>query len=179
MDASEVRGLIDERYGRDYGAAGAANFCEHLACGARTALGFRRADGASLYLEHYLDVPVEAAVSRAFARPVDRAAIVEIGNLIAGGAFEMIALWDTAANDLGGASEVAVATLSRPLRRMFRRIGIPFHELARADAARLGAKAAKWGSYYAQDPRVCAGEIAAGQRAINAFTARRATRSAA
>lgn len=102
-----------------------------------------------------------------------REAIVEIGNLAADNVWSMIALWGEAANDLGGSSEVVVATLTAPLRRMFARMGVPVQELASAKPERLGTDVAAWGSYFALDPVVCAGPIAEGQRAIARFLTRR------
>lgn len=180
MDAMRVRSFVDHSYRRTYGARRVATFSEYLTLGGtcRAALGYRRAGLEPLFLEAYLDVPIENAVSKALCRPVRRDAIVEIGNLAADNAWAMIALWGDAANDLGGTSEVVVATLTSPLRRMFSRIGIPLYQLTRADPARLGDRSSKWGSYYAQDPYVCAGSIADGQRAIAAFLSRRPERAA-
>src|SRR6478736_1820829 len=175
MNAQCVTSFVDEAYRRAYGARRAAVFGDYLSTGSAhcAALGYRRADAEPLFLEAYLDQPVETLVSAAMDRPVAREAIVEIGNLAANNAWSMIALWGEAANDLGGASEVVVATLTAPLRRMFQRIGVPVHRLMAADPAKLGPVAADWGSYYAQDPFICAGPIAEGQRAIASFLARR------
>ena len=142
-------------------------------------MGYRRAGTEPLFLEAYLDKPIETLVSARLRRPIERDAIIEIGNLAASNVWSMIALWGEAANDLGDTSDVVVATLTAPLRRMFARIGVPVHELVEADPAKLGSAAANWGSYYAQDPRVCAGRIAEGQRAIAQFLAKRRRESAA
>lgn len=181
MNSERVRSFVDESYRRAYGSARAAVFDNYLCTGGttRAALGYRRASAGPLFLEAYLDDSIEAHVSAALRRPVNRDAIVEIGNLAANNAWTMIALWGEAANDLGGTSEVVVATLTAPLRRMFARIGVPVHELIRADPAKLGPLAADWGNYYAQDPRVCAGLIAEGQRALVSFQTRRRRESAA
>ncbi|MCJ2186880.1 thermostable hemolysin [Novosphingobium beihaiensis] len=138
----------------------------------RAAMGFRRADSEPLFLERYLDAPVEQAVSAALGRPVARGSIIEIGNLAADDAFSMIELWGSAANDLGADCEVAVATLTAPLRAMFARIGVPLAVLAPAVAERAD-EPDEWGRYYASDPQVCAGVIAQGQAAIARFLARR------
>jgi hypothetical protein len=135
-------------------------------------VGYRRAADEALFLERYLDAPVEELVSRAIGRPTRRENIVEIGNLAADDAFAMIELWGTAANDLGAACEVAVATLTAPLRSMFARIGLPLAVLAPAIIERSD-NPADWGRYYESDPKVCAGVIADGQRAIGAFLSRR------
>jgi hypothetical protein len=177
MDRAQVQAFIEGAFARCYGAAQTAGYSDHLTvrnrAQVRAALGYRRAGTEPLFLEQYLDRPIEECISGVLHRPVERERIIEVGNLAAENAWSMIALWGEAANDLGGSNEVVVATLTAPLRRMFARIGVPVHELAAADPARLGTAAADWGAYYAADPRVCAGEIAEGQRAIAAFLARR------
>lgn len=146
---------------------------------AAAALGYRRAKAEPLFLEAYLDAPIELLASAALGKPVERDQIVEIGNLASDNALAMIELWGAAANDLGGSSEVAVATLTAPLRRMFARIGLSLAVIAPARPERLGAEASDWGSYYALDPQVCVGVIADGQRAIEAFLSRRNRKQAA
>lgn len=138
----------------------------------RAVMGYRRAGEDALFLERYLDAPVEQCVSLALSRPVARANIIEIGSLAADDAFAMVDLWATAANDLGGACEVAVATLTAPLRRMFTRMGVSLHALAPASRERSG-DAQTWGRYYESDPLVCAGIIAQGQHAITTYFASR------
>jgi hypothetical protein len=177
MNPMRVRAFIDEAYLRSYDARIPAGFGDYLVfhdgADERAALGYRRAGEDVLFLERYLDLPVEQAVTAALGRQIARDRIIEIGNLAANNAWAMIALWGRAANDLGASSEVVVATLTGPLRRMFARVGVPVCELAPADPTRLGARAGDWGSYYCTDPWVCAGSIAEGQRAIAAFMARR------
>ncbi len=179
FDRGPAREFVDRVFRRHYGTEGAAGFGTYLVCPAGAALGYRRAGAEPLFLEAYLDAPVEQAVSDAFGRPVARQAIIEIGNLASTNAMAMIDLWGAAANDLGAGGEVVVATLTAPLRRMFRRIGIALHDLGAAEPGRLGTAAGAWGSYYEQDPRVCAGAIAQGQEAIADFLSRRTRRATA
>lgn len=177
MAAMAELSLIRRKYRDVFGASLAPVFASYMHCGARNdrgaALGYQRAGPEPLFLETYLDEPIEIAVSRAFQSVIARDRIIEIGNFAADNALAMAELWGTAANDLGGCGEVAVATLTAPLRRMFARIGLPIHVLAPADPARLGQSARQWGSYYELDPQVCAGRIAEGQLALNAFLQRR------
>lgn len=161
--------LHERRYHAAFGADFRPAFDHWLGSSDRGSLGFRRAAHEPLFVEHYLDAPIELKVSDALGRQVNRDVIVEIGNFAAGNAMAMIDLWGHAANDLGGANEVAVATLTAPLRRMLERVGVPLVELGRARAECLGAAAATWGSYYEQDPRVFAGVIADGQLALSKF----------
>ena len=169
--------LIPRKYHDAFGARMALCFSAFMHCGSSgdsgAALGYERAGEAPLFLEAYLDEPVEQAVSRAFGKHVARDRIVEIGNFAADNSLTMVELWGSAANDLGGSSEIAVATLTAPLRRMFGRIGLPIHVLAPALPHRLGHMACDWGSYYAFDPQVCAGNIAEGHRALTTFLQRR------
>lgn len=182
MDALPTEALIESKYREVFGAAVRPGFATYLDHAPRSdcmaTLGYRRAGCESLGLEIYLDEPIEKVASAAFARSIERAAIVEIGNFAAANAFAMIDLWGAAANDLGASSEVAVATLTEPLRRIFARIGVPIVELANADPARIGG-GSEWGRYYDHDPKVCAGVIVEGQDALARFHARRGAKAAA
>jgi hypothetical protein len=165
--------MIRQRYKDVFGAAISPGFTHYILSGRGASLGYRRAGEETLFVERYLDEPVEAVVGRALLRPVSRSQIIELGNLAATNAIAMIQLWGAAANDLGGLDEIAVATLTAPLRKMFRRIGIPIAVLTHADPERLGASIVDWGTYYAFDPQVCVGAIAEGQAAIEQFLSRR------
>jgi len=177
MDFRRTRAFIERKFWRAYEARDVSEFGDYLAVHRRdaisAALGYRRAGAEPLFLERYLDEPIECAVSAAFGRAIARAGIVEIGNLASDNAWSMIALWGAAANDLGWASEVAVATLTRPLRQMFRRMGVPVKEVAAARPERLNPAADNWGSYFRTDPWICAGWIEDGQRAMSAFLSKR------
>ena len=182
MESTDVP-YVRQRYHEAFGAALTPSFSHWMDKGetgtASAALGYRRAGDEPLFLERYLDEPIEALVSAALSRNVPRGRIVEIGNFAAGNALAMLDLWGAAANDLGSASEVAVATLTAPLRSMFARVGVPIATLAPACANRVGEDLGAWGKYYELDPRVCAGVISQGQQAISAFLARRRKRNAA
>lgn len=176
MAASREIHLVRRRYREMHGACVRPAFgtYQHVERSEqlRAALGFRRAGAEALFLERYLDAPVEQAVSAAFGTSVARDSIIEIGNLAADDAFAMVELWGSVANDLGANCEMAVATLTAPLRAMFARIGVTLTVLAPATAGQVGDPQ-EWGRYYASDPQVCAGIISQGQRAIAAFLARR------
>ena len=134
-------------------------------------LGYRLASEGALFLEAYLPGPIESIVSANFGRPIARNAIVEIGCLAATPTPALLKLWREVAGALRGSHEIAVATVTRPLRMMFSRIGLPLIELAPADPAML-PDASGWGSYYELDPVVCAGSIAIGASALADYRAR-------
>lgn len=183
MPLTKQSELISRKYLDKLGASISPSFsCWHdtEVNGATVAvLGYRRAGPEPLFLEAYLDAPIEDLASLALGRMVARDAIIEIGNLASDNALAMIELWGAAANDLGGEGEVAVATLTAPLRRMFARIGLPISVIAPARIERLETSNGTWGRYYELDPQVCVGVIADGQQAIEAFRARRTRNQAA
>lgn len=125
------------------------------------AVGFRFASLGPLFLEQYLDEPVEAAMSARLAVPTDRAAIAEIGNLASESPGASLFLFLALARHLDqrGCTH-AVATATRQLRRSFARVGFATQPLTRAEPGRLGGGAADWGAYYSRDPEVLAGAIA-------------------
>jgi hypothetical protein len=113
------------------------------------AAGWRGAGEERLFLETYLDAPIETAVARLAGQPVRREAIVEVGNLAAdrpGASIEVILSLARHLDALG--YEWVVFTATHQLISIFRRLGLAPLALAPADPARLGAQAANWGSYY-------------------------------
>jgi hypothetical protein len=125
------------------------------------AVGFRLAAGASLFLERYLDDPIEAALSRAVGAAIPRGGVAEIGGLASQSAGASLFLFMALARYLDQQGcDYAVATATRQLRRTFARVGFSTHRLTAADPARLGPDAKDWGGYYERDPEVLAGAIA-------------------
>lgn len=120
-----------------------------------------------LFLERYLDAPLEGEIARRHARQVPRDAIVEVGNLAATGAASarllIVALTDLLISE--GFQWVAF-TGTRELLNSFQRLGLAPLPLGEADPARLGAEREDWGSYYASRPQVMVGEILPGHRQL-------------
>jgi hypothetical protein len=126
------------------------------------AAGFRLASAGPLFLEQYLDEPVEDVVARRLGAPVARDGVIEIGNLASASPGVSRALFTALAahlRQLGGTH--AVATATRQLRRSFERIRFPVAYLAKAEAGRLEHAGADWGTYYTRDPQVVVGPIGA------------------
>lgn len=171
------RELIRSRYASVHGAASRLDYPRYRAVGQggapRAVLGWRRAESGRLFLETYLDEPVEALVSQALGRPVTRDRIVEIGDHASCSSPATLALWLETARLLSDEAEIGVAVLTAPLRRMFSRIGLPFTAIAPADPARLTCGGRDWGRYYDADPLVCVGEIAAGRAVLDAWASAR------
>ena len=137
------------------------------------AVGIRSADDEALFLEHYLDAPVERTISARSGRimlPPARASLVEIGNLASvnrGASRRLFALLTEYLVDQG--FEWAVFTGCSSLHRMFKTLGIETLTLGRALQSRLPADQQTWGSYYEDSPRVVAGRVGQG---IDAFASR-------
>lgn len=124
------------------------------------AVGWRCAGEDRLFLETYLNEPIEEAVSRLAGQAVRREAIVEVGNLAVdrpGYSVDVILMLAHHLNQLG--YEWVVFTATRELIGIFRRVGLPPLALAQADPGRLGEQAADWGTYYDSQPVVVAGRI--------------------
>jgi Thermostable hemolysin len=122
------------------------------------AAGWRGANTAPLFLERYLDVPIESLIERIGGQTVPRTQICEVGNLAAEkpGSSLYVILHLTDYLERMGYTWV-VFTATRELIRIFTRLGIPLLALAQADPARLGHEQSDWGSYYDTCPVVVAG----------------------
>ena len=126
----------------------------------RGVLGLRAAASGPLYLEQYLDLPVEAAIAAATGRTLRRADVVEIGNLAAGNcrsAVRMVA--QLPAFLLEHDYRWIVFTATRTVRQILLGFGAPLVELARASGERVAGGVDAWGGYYDHDPRVFAGYL--------------------
>ena len=124
------------------------------------AAGWRGAAQGPLFLETYLDAPVEAHIARLAASPVARERIAEVGNLAAitpGGGARMILTLAEHLDRLG--YEWVVFTATQELIGIFAKLGLPPLALGVADPARLGESASDWGRYYDSQPVVVAGRI--------------------
>lgn len=175
-------GLIEDHYRHAFGAAILPTYRHYRAVGAPSAaLGYTRAGdwAGQLFLERYLDASAEIVAAAHLGRPVARAGIVEIGHFVSRTPIAMIDLWGDVARALAPAAEIAMATLTKPLREAMVRVGVPFTVLAPATADRAGDTGQDWGRYYDFDPMVCMGSIAEGLAAITRLQGRRPARRAA
>ena len=124
------------------------------------AVGCRSAAVQPLFLERYLDEPIEHVIAARSGEAVERADVVEVGNLAARGAgmsrLLIVALTRLLATE--GVRWVGF-TGTPALINSFRRLGIALHRLAPADPSRLGADRDEWGSYYDAGPQVMVAEV--------------------
>ncbi|MGY2257561.1 thermostable hemolysin [Pseudomonas sp. SDO55104_S430] len=125
--------------------------------------GVRLATSGELFLERYLDEPIEPLISAAAGCPVDRAGVVEVGNLAASdtGSARLSIIAITYLLAMGGLEWVAF-TGNIGLVNSFHRLGLKPVTLCAADPERLGEDRHSWGSYYESKPWVHVGNIRAG-----------------
>jgi hypothetical protein len=124
------------------------------------AAGYRRAF-ESLYLERYLDGPVEAAIRSRTGAAIDRAHIVEIGHFAStrhGAGRRLMTL--LARHLLSVGARWAATTATQELRLLYDRLGLQAWWLADARPGAVGEQASDWGRYYEHAPAVLAGPIA-------------------
>jgi hypothetical protein len=131
------------------------------------AAGYRQAEQGALFLERYLDAPVEALLAGQAHAPTGRSGIVEVGHLASDGAGEGRRLILMLAGHFAQLhTQWVVCTLTEELRHLFVRIGITPLALGTADPAVLGAEASHWGSYYDHRPVVLAGNLPQASRQL-------------
>ncbi|MEE9101919.1 MULTISPECIES: thermostable hemolysin [Pseudomonas] len=168
----EIEAFVHERFDRVHHADVHHYLPELLSLrdrhGALVAVaGIRLALEEPLFLERYLDEPLEAPVSRIAGYAVPRQELVEVGNLAArnaGSARLIIAAvtWLLAARGLRWVAFTGAATLINS----FHRLGLEPTVLATADPTRLNGELADWGSYYDQHPQVFTGSIRYGHEQL-------------
>ncbi|MDE2118520.1 MAG: thermostable hemolysin [Betaproteobacteria bacterium] len=122
------------------------------------ACGFRSAALERLFLENYLDQPIEAVLSARVGFPVKRSDIVEVGNLSVTKPGMARYLISAIVTQLHATSKQwAVFTAVPLLRNAFIKMKLKPVILGDADKSRLPPEEqAEWGSYYAQKPQIMA-----------------------
>lgn len=122
------------------------------------AFGLRKADVEPLFLEQYLDAPIEAVFSNRFNKTITRHQVTEIGNLaVANPRNAGILIANVIQHNLDTGVEWCVATAHRSLQNGLIKGGRDVYALQAADQTRLNpAEQATWGRYYDNAPQVVA-----------------------
>lgn len=180
----EVERLIEEVYARVYGGSIKEHYpillkaCDDAGC-VMAAVGLRDADREPLFLERYLNAPIQKVMGSVFGKDIERRNIVEIGNLVSlhsGVSVYLFAALAICLKQLGYTHAAVTATSS--LHRSFERLGIASCVVADADASRLVDKGANWGTYYQRDPRILVASVEAAMAALAPFLSRKCSPSA-
>lgn len=140
--------------------------------GLQGALGINPAETTTLFLEQYLNHPIEAVIAEATQQNIFRANIVEVGNLAANSAGGARLLIVALTAFLRGAEYEWVTFTALPaLINSFHRLGIPLYTLADANPDQLEDRGKSWGSYYEGAPQVVAGNVRQGFKALQQASA--------
>lgn len=122
--------------------------------------GFRCAAEQQLFLEQYLNEPVEDVIASSLGRQVPRSHIVEVGNLAGLNcrcAMRLVLELPRILLDRG--YRWIVFTATDTVRALLASYNAPLFDLAAATAARVPESADDWGRYYQSCPRVMAGHL--------------------
>lgn len=124
----------------------------------RAVCGLRHAHEESLFLERYLDAPIEQVLSAQTGSTVARSEILEIGNLAVLEPACIRSLLASVSVYLHKTdAKWAVFTDITTLRNALNRLKMPLHLLGEAKITSLPeSERAAWGHYYEQGPQVMA-----------------------
>jgi len=174
-DRTEVEFFIRETFALAYGASVRSFMPRLLAVCLKNgdlmaAFGVRSAKEERLFLENYLDRPIEQVIEQKVGVKLERSKIVEIGNLAAiypGGVRWMIVALTVMLYEEG--YEWVVFTGTSALRNGFNKLGLHPIEICPARIERLDAEEqGRWGSYYDNKPTVMFGNIRQGFQSMRA-----------
>jgi len=131
------------------------------------ACGYRSAGAERLFLEQYLDRPIEQIVCENYGEAIDRAKIVEVGNLAtAGGQCAVRLVANLIPHLMAQGFRWVVFTGNDAVRNLFQRLHLFPFAICTAEAASLGDAQSSWGSYYDHHPIVMAGRLYDGAATI-------------
>lgn len=162
-DRAEVEQFIHDVFAKTYGA-NVQHFMPQLVSlrdkdGALVAaFGLRKADESPLFLEQYLDKPIETLLSQRFNKQITRNQITEIGNLaVANPRNAGVLIAHVIQHSLDIGVEWCVATAHHSLQNGLIKGGRDVYTLQAADKNLLSYdEQASWGSYYDNPPQVVA-----------------------
>lgn len=128
--------------------------------GATGVIGVRRASDGPLFLESYLNAPVESVVEGTTGEPVARDRIAEVGQFVVDDRDIVTSFFRDLVPFLteNGFDWVCFTGTDR-IRALLARIGFRGLPLARADESRVPGCGDRWGRYYDFDPVVILGKL--------------------
>jgi hypothetical protein len=130
-------------------------------------VGLRPGTERPLFLEQYLDSPLEQAIANASGQQVPRSNLMEIGNLASSfrSGNQVMFILLTAMLARAG-YEWVVFTATAQVRALLARLDFHPVTLCEANPAMLVNKSQVWGSYYQSQPMVQAGSTREGMAAL-------------
>ena len=131
---------------------------------------YQSAEANHLYLEHYLDQPIEAAIAERLniEQPL-RSEILEVGNLasLSPGATRRLIL-NLACHFQKQGYKWLVITATAHVKNSFEKlnVGLDLHQVCKADVSAVADTNSNWGRYYDHNPEVFIGDMDAGITAL-------------
>lgn len=160
----EIEAYIHAKFKRAYGAEIDRFLPQLLTVNCRrqltAAMGIRKAEQETLYLENYFDEKIETVLSGKAGAAVSRNRIVEIGNLVSTwrGSSQLLFLFTALLLHRLG-REWVVFTATPEVEKLLRRMHFSLYLLGEASREQVGDDAEKWGDYYSVNPQVMAGYV--------------------
>lgn len=128
--------------------------------GAVGVIGIRGASDDLLFLERYVDQPIESVVSDAVQRPIPRREIVEVGQFIVDDKAIVSAFFRDLVPFLRSRGyEWVCFTATNRIRALLSKIGFSGKPVAMATQDKVGNDAMNWGTYYQFEPCVIVGKL--------------------
>ncbi|GLQ31145.1 thermostable hemolysin [Litoribrevibacter albus] len=127
-------------------------------------VGYQAADEVSkLYLEQYLDAPIEQVIAQVTGQTPGRNQIVEVGNLASTNPGSFRQLFFLLSKLFYQQEHQWIAfTASSFLLETFDAFGVEWTEIAKADPSKLVDHSSDWGSYYQSSPSVIVANVGKG-----------------
>ena len=118
--------------------------------------GYRDAASGKLFVERYLQGPIESVLSNQMGGVIKRASIVEVGNLAeAQPGASRITMFAMLSFLFGAGYEWGIMTAVPKVANAFHRMGLTSAEIGIADVSKLPLHEQKeWGSYYDKQPKL-------------------------
>jgi len=123
-------------------------------------IGVGGAANAQLYLESYLNFPIETEINKHCQLTVHRKNIVEIGNLVAnraGVSRQLFIVLALALNEIG--IEWVSFTATPHVELLLQKLTFEPIEICAAQEIRVVNGQSTWGTYYGLAPKVCIGNV--------------------
>jgi hypothetical protein len=128
-------------------------------------LGCRSADPAPLFLERYLERPIEESIAASTGVRVRRSQVVEVGNFAAANSRVAGTFMSFLASYFLERGMTWIAfTATDSIRRILATLGARCADLGAANGVQVANGPDRWGSYYSHDPRVMAGYLPMARR---------------
>lgn len=125
----------------------------------RSLCGIRDASKEALFLEQYLDFPIEEIIQQLSGCQVERKDLIEFGQLASfSKGLSPLHFYLITRQLVAMGYTWCVCTVTDTLFALFKRLGLDSYDVALADAARV-ENAQQWGRYYQHQPRIIVGNL--------------------